>query len=339
MSMVSLLLSFIVCSGCIVFCGRNLSRYGDAIAEKTGVNRAWIGLILMATVTSLPELMTGISSVAFANTPNIALGDIMGSCVFNLAILALMDSLHGSTPLFSRAEHGHVLSAGFGIVLIGFSSVSILVSDLIPSFHNVGLYTPIIIAIYFIGVRSVFLFEKKKIARFVDEMAQPFHYKHITLRETATKYLLNAFVIIVAATSLPFISEHLAAMTGLGQSFFGTIFVAMTTSLPELVISVSALRIGATDMAIANLLGSNMFNILILAIDDIVYLKGPLLSNVAKNHAVTGFIAAMMTGIIIISLTYRLEKKTLLRLSWDAVGMLLAYGLNVYLLFRLRGAG
>jgi cation:H+ antiporter len=336
---VVLWLEFILCSAVIVFCGTNLSRYGDVIAEKTGLGRAWIGLILMASVTSLPELITGISSVALANTPDIALGDIMGSCVFNLAIISLMDILHGSTPLFSKAEHGHILSAGFGVVLIGIASVSILANDLIPSLGNIGLYTLAIIVIYGIGIRSVFLFEKKKIAKFVDEMAQAVYYEHITTREAVIKYLLNAIVIIGAATWLPFISDRLATATGLGQSFFGAVFVAMTTSLPELVVSISALKIGATDMAIANLFGSNMFNIFILAVDDIVYVKGPLLSAISANHAITGFIAVLMTGIAIISLTYRLEKKPLLRLGWDAVAILLAYSLNIYLLYSLRGKG
>src|SRR3990172_2991592 len=112
-------LQLIFCSAVIVFCGTNLSKYGDVIAEKTGLGRAWIGLVLMASVTSLPELITGISSVAFANVPDIALGDIMGSCVFNLSIIALMDILHGPKPIFSKAEHSHILSAGFGVILIG----------------------------------------------------------------------------------------------------------------------------------------------------------------------------------------------------------------------------
>src|SRR3990172_113282 len=146
--MVEAWLEFILCSAVIVYSGTKLSRYGDVIAEKTGLGRAWIGLILMAGVTSLPELITGVSSVALANTPDIALGDIMGSCVFNLAIISLMDMLHGPTPIFSRAEHGHILSAGFGVVFIGLTSVSLLASELIPSFGHIGLYTPAIIVIY-----------------------------------------------------------------------------------------------------------------------------------------------------------------------------------------------
>src|SRR3989337_740787 len=108
--MVLIWLEFILCSAVIVYCGSNLSKYGDVIAEKTGLGRAWIGLILMASVTSLPELITGISSVTIADVPNIALGDIMGSCVFNLSIIVIMDMLHGSAPIFHKTEHGNILA-------------------------------------------------------------------------------------------------------------------------------------------------------------------------------------------------------------------------------------
>ncbi len=251
-------IEFVLCSAVIVYCGTNLSRYGDVLAEKTGLGRAWIGFILMASVTSLPELITGVSSVAFANAPDIALGDVMGSCVFNLAIVSLMDMLHGPAPIFSRAEQGHILSAGFGVILIGIASVSILSNNVIPSLGTIGLYTPALIVIYGVGIRSVFLFEKKKIAKFVDEMARAVHYEDVSTKDAVIKYLLNAAAIIAAAAWLPFIGDRLAAATGLGRTFFGAVFVAMTTSLPELVVSIAALRIGAADMAVANLFGSNM---------------------------------------------------------------------------------
>lgn len=332
-------LEFITCSAVIVFAGTNLSRYGDVIAEKTGLGRAWIGLILMAGVTSLPELITGISSVTFANAPDIALGDVMGSCVFNLSIIALMDLLYGRKPIFSECEHGHSLSAGFGLVLIGLASLSILVHQFIPVWGHVGLYTPVIVLIYVFGIRSVFLFQKRKVAEFVAETAAAAQYGHMTAREAAVKYAVNAAVIVAAAAFLPVIGDRLAAETGLGRSFVGTILVALTTSLPELVVSIAAVRIGAVDLAVANLFGSNMFNILIIAVDDLFYLNGPLLSHVSSNHAVTGFMAIMMTGIAIISLTYRIEKKFFPRLGWDAVALLLTYLGNIYLLFSLRGRG
>ncbi|MEK6546116.1 MAG: sodium:calcium antiporter [Nitrospinota bacterium] len=332
-------LEFIFCSGIIVFCGTKLSIYGDIIAEKTGLGRAWIGLILMASVTSLPELITGISSVTVADTPDIALGDIMGSCVFNISIIALMDILHGSAPIFHKSEHGHILSAGFGIILISLASISILANQTIPAVGHIGLYTPAIILIYGIGIRSVFLFEKRRIVEFVGETVQATQYEHISTKNAVNKYILNALFIIGAATWLPFIGDRLAEETGLGRSFIGTVFIAMTTSLPEVVVSVSALKIGATDMAIANLFGSNIFNILILAIDDVFYTKGSLLANVSISHAVTGFMAVLMTGIAVVSLIYHLERKTFLRLGWDAIAIFIAYLVNIYLLYSLRGKG
>jgi cation:H+ antiporter len=332
-------LEFILCSIVIVFCGTNLSRYGDVLAEKTGLGRAWIGLILMASVTSLPELITGISSVALADTPDIAVGNVLGACAFNLSIIALMDVLHGSGPIFSKVEHGHILSAGLGIVLIGTVSVSVLAGGNIPAIGPIGVYTPLIIVMYALGVRTLFMFEKRKIKEFIGEMAATVRYGHISTREAVARYSVFAVAIVVAAAWLPFIGDRLAAETELGKSFVGAVFIAVATTLPELTVSIAALRIGATDMAIANLFGSNMFNIFIIAIDDLFYAKGPLLSAVSANHAVTGFMAVIMMGIAIVSLAYRLEKKAFLRLGWDALAMLLAYGLNIYLLYTLRGKG
>ncbi len=331
-----LLFEFILCSGAIVFAGVMVSRYGDAIAEKTGLGRTWIGLILLASVTSLPELVTGISSVTIAGVPDIALGDIMGSCVFNLVIIALMDLLHVPGPIFSSAEQGHIITAGFGIILIGVVSVSIFLGGEVPTIGNIGLYTPLIILIYFVGITSVYTFEKRKIAKFFGEAAHALRYNHISMRRALAGYFLSAAVIIVAAVFLPFIGDRLSAQTGLGRSFVGTSFIAAATSLARLVISITALRIGAADMAIANLFGSNMFNIFVIAVDDILFRGGPLLKNVSGNHVITGFMAIIMTGVAVIALTYRLSKKTSLGMGWDSIILVLAYITNLLLLFSLR---
>lgn len=112
--MMVLWLGFLVCTPVIVYSGTRLLKYGAIIAEKTGLGRSWIGIVLMASVTSLPELMTGISSVTYADLPNIAVGDVLGSCVFNMLILALLDAIYKPMPISAKAHRGHVLSAAFG---------------------------------------------------------------------------------------------------------------------------------------------------------------------------------------------------------------------------------
>ena len=122
-------LQFLLCLTLIGYAGVKLSRYGDVIADKTGLGGTWIGLVLLASVTSLPELVTGISSVAVVKVPEIAVGDILGSCVFNLLIIVILDFLHRGESVYTRTSQGHILSAGFGIMLIGFAGFSILLSS------------------------------------------------------------------------------------------------------------------------------------------------------------------------------------------------------------------
>src|SRR5688572_2783599 len=117
-------LQFAACAGVILISGTYLSKYGDIIAEKTGLGRTWIGVVLMASVTSLPELITGISSVAVYDLPDIAAGNILGACMLNLVMIPVLDALGGSAPISSRVHQGHVLTAGFGILLLGIVTLS-----------------------------------------------------------------------------------------------------------------------------------------------------------------------------------------------------------------------
>lgn len=326
--------AFIICTAVIVYSGTRLSKYGDIIAEKTGLGRTWIGVVLMASVTSLPELVTGISSVTYAGTPDIAVGDVLGSCVFNMLILSFLDAMHRN-PISSKAHHGHVLSAGFGILLLGLAATSLFMNKPIIPLGWIDLYTMFFIFIYFIAMRLVYFYEKRQFSAFVKEVAVELRYKDIPTKKAIMNYSINALFVIIAAVFLPKIGEGIAEQTGLGQTFVGNIFIAVSTSLPEVVVSMAAVKIGAIDLAIGNLFGSNIFNIFILALDDIFFTDGALLSYASPNHIISALSAIAMTTIAIIGLTYRTEKKPLF-LAWDSIGIIVVYAINLMLLYTLR---
>ena len=108
----------------------------------------------------------------------------------------------------------------------------------------------------------------------------------------------------------------------------------MVTSLPELVVTLSALRLGAVDMAIANLLGSNLFNVLILAIDDVFYVRGPILGAVSPVHAVSAMSAILMSGVVVIALLTKPSGRVLRLASWASMALGVVFVLNAYVLFR-----
>jgi cation:H+ antiporter len=328
-------IEFLTCSVLIVLSGYKLSRYGDVIAEKSGMGRTWIGVVLLASVTSLPELVTGISSVTLARAPDIAIGDILGSCVFNMLILAVLDGLYRPMPISTRAHYGHVLSAGFGIVLLSVVAGGLVLESRLAAFGWIGLYTLLITLIYFIAMRLVYTFERRQVAAYLREKTEQLRYADIPLRSAIMKYALNALVVIGAAVFLPRIGTGIAEQTGLGQSFVGNIFIAITTSLPEVVVCVAALKIDAVDLAIGNLFGSNVFNIFILALDDLFFIHGPLLSFASRGQVLSALSAITMTTVAVISLTYRAEKKAL-PMAWDSIAIVLIYMGNVMLLYMVR---
>jgi len=328
-------LQFAAVTAVIVVAGYYLSTFGDVIAEKTGMGRTWVGVILMASVTSLPELITGASSVVIFDLPNIAIGDVFGSCMFNILIIALLDALVGPTPISTKAHQGQVLAAGFGILLLGVAGIAISAGDRLPAFGWFGVYSVAFIAIYILAMRMVFLFEKKRIAELVHERAEAARYEKVTLKKALTGYAANALVVVAAATYLPHLADQIAVATGLGRTFVGTIFVALATSLPELVVSIVAVRIDAADLMFGNLLGSNLFNLAILGLDDLLYVKGPILAHASPAHLATANAAMAMTAIAVIGLTYRVSK-TRLWFGWDSWAMVAVYVFAVSVVYVMR---
>ncbi len=328
-------LQFLACTIVIVYGGARLSHYGDVIAEKTGMGRTWIGVVLMASVTSLPELFTGISSVAIFNSPNIAAGDVLGSCMFNLLILAALDVGLKLAPISTLAHQGQILTASLGILLLGVTTIGLLAGPSIPALGWIGLYSLVIPLVYLVAMRMVFNFEKRRIAEFLSEVREEARYEHVSKHSAYRRFAFYALIIVLAATYLPYVADQLAAITGLGRTFVGSILVALSTSLPEIVVGRAALQMGAVDLAVGNVLGSNLFNLVILAIDDVFFLRGPLLSAISATHAVTACAAMTMTAITIIALMYR-SKKRILFFSWDSLGILLVYLLTVVILFLKR---
>lgn len=317
-------LQFVAVAAVIVFAGSKLSKYGDVIAEKTGMGRTWVGVVLMASVTSLPELITGVSAVALFDLPDIAVGNILGACMFNMLTLALLDVLSGPTPISTRANQGHVLAAGFGVLMLGVAAMSIAASLSMPAVGWLGWNSVAFFLIYAVSMRTVFLFEKRRIAELVHERVEAARYVSVSLGKAYRNYAMNAALVIGAATYLPHLGDQIAAATGLGGTFVGTTLIALTTTLPELAVSISALRIDAADLVYGNLFGSNLFNLAILAIDDLLYLKGPLLSDVAQSHMVSANAAMAMTAVAVIGLTYRASKKRFL-FAWDSLAIVMVY--------------
>ena len=253
---------FIVCAVVIFLAGSRVAKYGDAIAEKTGLSRAWIGIVLLAVVTSLPELANAISAVIFTNMPDLAVGDILGACMINMFTLACLDLLNWSwrqRSIFFKPKKSNLLSSFVAIMMLLVAAMALSLSRTIFNWQilNISIYTIIIIVIYFLAQYFLYKYSKEEV--FVDKSS----YQDISLTQTYSYFLLAAVLVIAAGSWLPFIGSEIVATMGWGSTFVAVLFLGLATTLPELSVSFSALRLGEVGMSVGNLIGSNIFNIVI----------------------------------------------------------------------------
>jgi cation:H+ antiporter len=326
-------LELALCVAVIVYAGARLTRYGDAIADKTELGDTWIGVVLIALVTSLPELATGISSVAVVGVPDIAVGDVLGSCAFNLLILAAVDILNRPDGLYRAASQGHIVSSGFGVVMLAVIGLGLVLSHagLVLAIWRVGVYSILLLVLYATAVRTVFHYEKVHVGEFADR--EPDRYPQITLMRASVRYALAAAAVVLSGIALPFAGRALADQMGWHQSFVGTLLIGMATSLPEVVVTLAAVRLGALDMAVGSLFGSNLFDAAILGLDDLLYRGGPLLAQVSPSHSASAFTAIIMTGVTVVGLIDRPHRIRHL-VGWASLSIVAVYLLNAFVQYR-----
>lgn len=199
-------LKFAACTAFIGSAGPVPVRYGDVIARRTGLSRSWIGLVLLATATSLPELFTGISAVTVAAAPNIAVGDALGSCVFNLLMIVVLDAASRDEPLYRRIDQGHILTAGFGVIVIGATGSFLLLSQNALDMRalHVSVYSLLIGVLYLVAVRAAFVYERR--AGTPPQLIES--ERDVTLRQALLRYAAAAAVVVAAGSWLPFVGRE-----------------------------------------------------------------------------------------------------------------------------------
>jgi len=289
----------------------------------------------------LPEVATNLASVVQINAPDLALGNVLGSNNFNLMIIVLLDFLYKGGSVIKKAglKSSHILSAGFTIVLSALVAGGIFISSRadIWSIGNVGVDSIAVGLIYIIGMRLIFNTEVKQgSADSIEKKITLIHSKKPTLSSACLGFVIAASLVVAGAVWLANTGDKIAELTGLGRTFVGSIFLALVTSFPELVVSVTAFKLGSIELAFGNIFGSNMINLFIIPLTDIAYRKAVISASVSQTHILTAFLGIFLTCFVVIGLSCGVNKKVFLNLSRETIAMALSYVLGTYLLFRLK---
>ncbi len=325
--MILLWTKFLICAAGILFAGYNLAKSGDILAEKLGLSKGLVGFVFLSLATSFPELITSISAITIVKSPDLAAGNALGSVYLNLMIIAVLGIARGKGSILLEAKQDNVLYGGLVLISLGVISLAIILRSMF-SIHlgigNLGIDSLILLIIYFLGLWVIFKFEKK-----YKKEPNP-AYEKISLKSTLLRFSLSFVVIAFSGIWLASLGKEITEVMLWSETLVGTIFLAFTTSLPELAVSLTAFRF-AVDMAIGNILGANFLDIVILPICDIFFLKGQLFSYISVANLITTSLAIILTSIVIVSLIYR-SRKSFLGMGWEVIAMLTTFGIGSYLL-------
>jgi cation:H+ antiporter len=301
-NLLSLIGTFVLLSCVIVCAGVLLTKFADKIAESTAMGHSLAGLLLLAAATSLPELSIGWAAVRI-DAVDLTLGELLGSCLWNLLLLAILDlAIRSGGRMLSRQSAAHALTATVSVLL-----VAIVMGGLVLGYDHVFLrlspFSWAILAAYILCIRLIYQDHQTVINGGDDDSG----LRRPTAR-SIVGYLVCASLIFIAAPRLAVVSDQLAEVTGIADTFLGATLVALVTSLPEAVTTFAAIRLGQPNMALANIFGSNAFNIVILAMVDLAT-PDSIFALASSAHLVTAVCVTVVSAVALLGLLYRAEKR------------------------------
>lgn len=323
-------ISFIAVAALIIIAGSRLSILADKLAKLLNISSSTIGLLLVSIITSLPELSTSLGAAIKVGQPNLSLGNTLGSDLFNLMIIALCDITCRKKGLLRKCGKKitpviHYLCMISALVITLTVPNAISVSGFNFNIGSIGII--ILYVCIFLSTHKSGTANSKSAVDSEHQIDKP------ELIKTLSLFALAALVIIISGTILASLGDKIADQTGLEESFVGSLFLALATSLPELTVSFTAVKIGSYGLMLGNIIGSNMFNVFIAAITDVAYHKEALHipSNISSGLLIIAGCVIVMALLVIAGVKQKKEAKTI---AWESVSILLFYLAGLFALYK-----
>ena len=324
-------IEFILSSALIVLAAVKLAEYGDVIAIRTNLGRAFIGVILMAAATSLPEFLTAINSIRM-DIPDLSGGNIFGANMYNMLLLAFVSILGWRERALRKVRRRHGLTAGGSVFMILLATFFIY-ANIDIKIGWVGVDSIIIIITYLV---LVYLLRVSTVAP-GEALSEEPDDSTPKLWKGILGFSIASAVLVAVMPWMVRVADDIAELSGLSEGFIGVALMAFVTTIPELVATITAVRMRVYDLAIGNLFGSNMFNIFALGLVDILFTKGRFLNTISPEFILVGFIGMIMTLIALIGNQARLKRR-LIFIELDATALVVTFILGMILIYN-RGLG
>lgn len=317
-------LLFVVAGIVIVLTGARISRLGDDIARITGIGAAFVGAIVVAGATSLPELATTGIAVAQGSV-RLAIGDLFGTLTINMALLAVAVLVFRETDVLGSVGPESAVSAAIAVVLCAIAAIGAFAGGTTAPLW-LGWASIAIAVAYASGVR---IQRRSATKSERGEQTDPG-----SLRKLGFSFAVASVVLVAAAYALVISARQIAQQLGVSESFVGAAFVALTTSLPETTVAFAAFRREAYAIGVGALMGSNAFDVLIIVPLDVLQGAGSILAEADESARVSMLFAILLMTLVVVGILDRGDRR-IRGVDPLAIGIVLAFGVGLFLAYRV----
>lgn len=287
-------LIYLILAVIVVLFSIKCANYVDLLDKKTKISGALIGGVILAAITSLPELITSISATVMLKKPDLVLGNVLGSNIFNLTVLAVI--IIFTIKVFNNVKIGksHFMTCLCTLIVYG-------VLTLLMLFNNIDFYILPTISVISIIILIVYIVSVKFMAADSSESEEKEDNNNLSIKQIIIRFVLSALGLIVSSIFITYATDIIAENLNLGASFAGAIFLGVATSLPELSSCIALAKSKNYNAMVGNILGSNMFNFFIITLTDIMFFDGSIFKLNSQTNSLIffGLIATIATTFLI----------------------------------------
>ena len=306
--LLNIVVAFVAVAATIGWFGIKMTKTARELAHGTGLGEALVGALFIGASTSLSGITTSVSAAA-AGYAQMAVSNGLGGIAAQTAFLALADIAYRRANLeHAAASAENLFMAAFVLTLLGIHALALS----IPAFSIFAVHpaTVVLIVSYIFGVHLLarthdtpMWFPKRTIdtSREYADLSP----KHRRLRWLWLQFAVYATIVALAGWSLAQLALPLGEKSGLSYGVVGGVFTAVTTSIPELVVAITAVRMGALNLAVGDIIGGNAFDTLFIAASDIAYREGPIYAAISGAEQFWLSNSLLMTGVLLMGLIYR----------------------------------
>lgn len=327
MSLYTAIAGFVLAAAVIGVCGVLMTIRAEHLARTTGLGQAIMGAVFIGASTSLSGLVAS-GSAAWNGYASLAVSNGLGGIAAQTMFLALADIVYRKANLeHAAASEVNLQQNALLIVMLTIPLLAIAVPDL-----SVGWVHPasfILVVAYAFGIFLVHqAYEhpmwSPRLTRETEREKRPGRKKgQATYSDWGVFFILAALVAasgwVIASCGIV-ISDY----SGLEESVMGGLFTSISTSLPELVIAITAVRRGALTLAVGDVLGGNVFDVLFLAVSDLLYLQGPIYKAIGPDELLWTAVSILLSGVLMMGLLRR-EKFGIGNIGFESALVLVIY--------------